>query len=444
MPHLACVQRGFFRMGNVKESKMGKMTKYHIGVILTGALLCLGPATLSMNIWGVFLVPISTELGVSESMFSLQPSLLYLAAALFAPIGGKLIERFDLRVVLTGASLVAALALLLDGVGTQLWHFYLVGALQGCSGVVLIALMLPNLISRWFEKKMGTVVGVCISMAGIGGALWAYVAGKVIIFAGWRASCLALAVICLLVSLPACIFLLRNRPSDVGVLPYGASEGSVSTEDSKKSFGVPAKIAFGSAVFLCFSLGIGLLDGVIGLANLAPSYVYYLESAGFTSMTYEEVVMAASMVVLCTQVAQASFKVLLGILADKSVKLAFVIALVSGIGATVCFLLAQTLFGLVFAGAVMIGALFAVLDVLSPVLMKDFFGDRDYPRIYARFAMITNLVPAFAVLAFSAISERSWLATFAVGGICLAITLASGLFAMARSKALKPYFSEAE
>lgn len=423
---------------------MGNMTKYHIGTILTGALLCLAPATMSLNTWGVFLVPISSELGVSESVFSLQPSLLYLSAALFAPIGGRLIERFDLRVVLTGASVVSGLAMLLDGVGTQLWHFYLVGILQGCSGVVLIALMLPNLISRWFEKKMGTVVGLCISMAGVGGALWAFVAGKIIVAAGWRVSCMALAALCLVISLPACFFLLRNRPEDAGVLPYGAGESAGESEQEAGRFGVPAKVAFASACFIAIAVGVGLMNGVIGLANLVPSYVYYLDSAGFTAMAYEDVVMAASTVVLCTQLAQAVFKILLGMLADRNIKLAFVIALASGLAATVCFFTAKSVFGLVFVGAVLIGSLFAVLDVLSPVLVKTFFGDREYPKIYARFAMITNLVPGFAVLAFSAISARSWAVTFTVGGACLAITMASGLFAMARANRLKSRFYDKE
>lgn len=416
---------------------MGKMTKYHVGVILTGALLCLAPATMAMNTWGVFLVPISRELGVSESVFSLQPSLLYLSAALFAPIGGRLIERFDLRIVLTGASVISGLALLLDGIGTQLWHFYLVGILQGCSGVVLIALMLPNLISRWFERRMGTVVGLCISMAGVGGALWAFVAGKIIVAAGWRASCMALCALCLAISLPACFLLLKNRPEDAGVRAYGA-EGRAEGRDGEKPVGgIPAKLAFASAAFLAISVGVGLMNGVIGLANLVPSYVYYLDSAGFAEMAYEDVVMAASLVVLCTQLAQATFKLLLGMLADRNIKLAFVIALVSGLLAIACFLAAKGVFALVFAGAALIGSLFAVLDVLSPVLVKGFFGDRDYPKIFARFAMISNLVPGFSVLAFSAIAARSWTATFAAGGICLAITLASGLFAMAGANRLK-------
>ena len=179
------------------------------------------------------------------------------------------------------------------------------------------------------------------------------------------------------------------------------------------------------------------MNGVIGLANLVPSYVYYLDSAGFTEMAYEDVVMAASLVVLCTQLAQACFKLLLGMLADRNIKAAFVIALISGLLAIACFLAAKGVFALVFAGAVLIGSLFAVLDVLSPVLVKGFFGSRDYPKIFARFAMITNLVPGFAVLAFSSIAARSWTATFAAGGVCLAITLASGLFAMARANRLK-------
>lgn len=419
------------------------MTRYHFGVMITGALLCFAPATMASNAWAIFLVPVSAELGVSAGAFSLQPSILYLSSALFAPIGGILIKRFDLKVVLAGCSLAVGLAFIASGLSNHLWQFYVLGSIEGCAGVVLIALMLPNLISRWFEKKMGTVIGGCIAMAGFGGALWAYLGGLIIVSFGWRMAYFSLGSLCLAIALPACFFLLHNYPSDVAVQPFGSSNDALDDLMEKRVFlkGVSAKIAFGSMVFILFSVGIGLLNGVIAMTNLLPSYVYYLGGSGFFSLSSSEVVIAASIVALCVQLSQACCKIILGILADRNVALAFVLAVASGISAAFCLIFGRSFLVVVFAGGALFGALFAVLDVLSPVLMRKFFGYKEYPRIYARFAMIVNLVPAFSVLVYAYLSEYDWNLVLLVAGMSLVATMICGLLAMRFSKKYKEYSS---
>jgi len=154
-----------------------------------------------MNSWSIFMVPVSEYLHVSTSVFSLQPSVIYLACALFAPIGGWLIERFNLKIVLTCASIAGAGSVALCSLCTHMWQLFALGAIEGCAGVVLLFLMLPNLISRWFTEKMGTVIGVCIAMAGIGGATWAYLGGLVMVHSSWREAYLVLGVTALIISL---------------------------------------------------------------------------------------------------------------------------------------------------------------------------------------------------------------------------------------------------
>jgi len=168
--------------------------------------------------------------------------------------------------------------------------------------------------------------------------------------------------------------------------------------------------------------------------------VYYLGEHGFFTMTIAQLIIAASTVALCTQIPQACFKVSLGILADHNVLSAFIIALACGISAILCFLFGYSFPAVIFTGGALYGSLFAVGDVLSPVLMRKFFGDLDYTKIYARFTLFVNIVPAFAIIVFAHLSNRSWVATFVVGIIALLTTLVLALIAMKKSKQLQDSF----
>lgn len=443
---------------------MQGLTRYHVGIIITGCLLCFGTGTLVFNSWSVFMVPVSQELGISTGLFSLQPSVIYLSCALFSPAAGHLIERFDLKAVLTGASIAGAMCVALCSRCTHLWQFVALGVVEGFACSVLLFLMLPDLISRWFDRNMGTVVGICIAMTGAGGATWAYVGGLVMVQSSWRAAYLVLGFAALVVSLFPCMFLLHNRPQDVGTLPFGAPlapAGGTAPEDNMAAArvkaepaasgtlaessachvsGIPANKALKTSTFALYSVAIGLVTGIVGLSNLLPTYVYHLGGEGFFSMTSAQLVIAASTVALCTQIAQASFKVAMGVLADRNVTAAFVIAMSCCIAAIFCFLEGYAAPAVVFAGGALFGASSSVVDVLSPVLMRTFFGDLQYTKIYARFILVVTMVPAFAIVFFSFLSNISWVATFLVAFASLMATLALGLAAMQKSKRLKELF----
>ena len=419
----------------------GGLTRFHVGVAIAGALMCFGPASLVLNSWAIFLVPVSTELGVSTGLFSLQPSILFLACALFAPIGGRLIERFDLKPVLLGACIAGAGSVALCGFCNQLWQFFAFGALEGCAGVVLIFLMLPILIGRWFHRKTGTVIGICIACAGLGGALWAYLGGVVIVAAGWRASYHVLGLLALALSLPTCLLLLHNHPEKVGVLPFGAHiDGDKQSEAEAQhdpERGVPAAVAFRSPTFFLFAIGVSLTASVIDMTNLLPSYVYYLGDAGYLTMSASQVVMAASTIALCTQIAQGIGKIVLGAFADRSAIAAFLTALVCGIAGIVCMMAGKSFPAIIFTGGALFGALFSITDVIAPVMARGFFGSRDYTRIYSRAAGIMNLIPAFAIFLFANLSDISWTLTFTLGGTFLVAAIGCGLLATRFATPLK-------
>lgn len=443
------------------------LTKHHLGIVITGILCCLGPTTMIFNTWSIFMVPVSESLGVGTDAFAVMPSLIFLTCVLAAPLAGKLLDRFDARLVLTGACVLAGATIFCCSFMTELWQLYAAGILEGLAGVVLMFLMLPTMVNRWFAKNVATVIGICVAMTGVGGAIWVMVGGMIMVVADWHIVYMVFGVIAVLISVPATLFLVRSHPSDCGVEPYGLSElrsasagcetdigrgagagtgasvtgrGSRASKHGVKvsdpSLGVSAKVAFGSASFVLMVLAFSLLNGVLQVGNLFPTYVYYLGDLGVLSMDAAALVIAASTVGLCLQVAQAFGKVTLGIIGDRSVTAAFVAALISGLLGLACVRFGCAVPLIIYAGGLLYGFFYAIVDVLAPAMSREFFGQREYTTIYARVASFINIVPAFSTAAFGALSAISWDLTFGVVVIVQVLVLVLGVMAIRLSKNL--------
>ena len=423
------------------------MTRYHLGIVITGILCCLGPTTMIFNTWSIFMVPVSDALGVGTGAFSVMPSLIFLTCVVAAPLGGKLMDKFDARLVLTGACVLASATIFCCGFMTELWQLYLAGILEGLAGVILMFLMLPTMVNRWFAKNVATVIGICVCMTGVGGAIWVMLGGVIIVAADWRMAYMAFGVIALVMSAPATLFLVRSYPEDRGVKPYGIEslgqkqESHLAAKVSDPTKGVSAKIAFRSPSFILLVLSMSLLNGALQVGNMLPTYVYWLGDTGALVMEASALVIASSTVGLCLQAAQAFGKVSLGFVSDRNVTLAYGIALVSGLVSLVCVKFGCGILAVVYMGGVLYGIFYAVVDILTPAMSREFFGSREYTKIYARIASFINIVPAFSTAFFGTLSSISWDLTFGVVAVIQVSCLIMGLLAVKFSKNL-PHTSE--
>ena len=72
---------------------------------------------------------------------------------------------------------------------SNLWHFYVVYAVIGVGITAIGQVPTSAIVSNWFEKRRGLVIGVMSTGIGIGGfALAPLVGGYVIPSFGWRIS----------------------------------------------------------------------------------------------------------------------------------------------------------------------------------------------------------------------------------------------------------------
>lgn len=125
-------------------------------------------------------------------------------------VAGWFIDRFGpRRLMLTGISL-GGIALIGLGMMTSLWQFYL---FYLCNALgYLFGGPLPNqvLVSRWFDKSRGRVMGIAYLGIGVGGMLVPQIAKALNMEFGWRGGLISLGLLMIAIALPMAWFVKDN------------------------------------------------------------------------------------------------------------------------------------------------------------------------------------------------------------------------------------------
>jgi MFS family permease len=192
-------------------------------VVATAALgLCLGAAPIIVLAFGVFFKPLTQEYHAGRGAISFAFTLQNLAAALFAPLTGRLIDRFGARkVILPGTAIFGLMLLSSKLLGSKLLYFYIflavLGIIQGCTSPVSYSVV----VSHWFNRRRGLGLGLMMLGIGVGAIVVPFAAQRLIAMFGWRAAYATCGGAVLVIVLPIAAAFLRNDPRDKGLLPDG-------------------------------------------------------------------------------------------------------------------------------------------------------------------------------------------------------------------------------
>ena len=137
--------------------------------------------------FAVFLLPITSDTGWSRSQVSGIYATFMLAVGLSAPFLGNLFDRAGGRVVYSLGLVLYAAGFLLASYASQLWHLYIgLGLLLG-TGVAAIGMAPATaLISRWFNRRMSSAMGLVNAVMGVRILLMAPLSHLLIETYGWR------------------------------------------------------------------------------------------------------------------------------------------------------------------------------------------------------------------------------------------------------------------
>lgn len=186
---------------------------------------------------GVLIVPLQDAFGWDRATISLAVSINLLLFGFMGPFAAALMERYGIRKVVTTALASIATGAALTLYMTEPWHLYLswgvlVGLGAGCMATVLAA----TVSVRWFSARRGLVTGALTAASATGQLAFLPVIGWMADRYGWEAVSITVALMCVSV-IPLVVIFMRNRPSDMGLQRYGATEDDTPPGPRKNPIG---------------------------------------------------------------------------------------------------------------------------------------------------------------------------------------------------------------
>ena len=392
-----------------------RMTMRHWGVLATCVFCTFGCAAVAFSVPGLCYRPVSQYLGVDVFDVSLYMTIVYLTEVVLSAPVGRLLQRFDMRIVCTAAACSTSLGFAAMSFYTELWQWYLSGVLIGFGEITLLWLMVASLLNRWFSKRLGLVIGLSYAMTGVGGAVLNLV-GQFLLGAdlsGWREVYLVLGLVAFALSVPFTLFAIRSHPEDVGLKAYGAVlEPSVAQVDGAGDAlpGIPAKQAFRKWYFFALVFA-GCMANIGGI--FPQHFTTYYQS--FVAVDRETLQAVGALMVMSgtleafTMAGMAGGKVLIGALESRSIQLALVIGCVGGfLGLSGIWIGGEAvILPVLFGGGMLYGLIYPFVTTLLPYLTRLIFGSKDYDRIYSVVLIPVNLVGAFAASGLALIYQNA-------------------------------------
>lgn len=349
--------------------------------MLAGCCLLQGGAMgLVNNCRGIFISPVTSDLGFSMSSFTLYMFVSAVCGCIVMPFVSRMFERIDSRLLLGGAGLLFSGSVFSMGFADSILFFQIAGVVQGISGAFLMFYPAPFILGNWFYKKSGLAVGISAAVAGLAGVLGNPLGNAIIRTFGWRVGFFAFGILSLLMTLPVSVFLLRRSPEDAGCRPYGAEDAAALAGESCPLGGVPsARAKRESAFWLLILAGLLAAFTCSYYAHLSPLGIYF----GYGSV-------AGALMVSCSMAGNVASKLLLGQLYDR---FGLRIALFAGtltVAAGFLLLLVDSL-PVRIIGSCLYGCSMGVSTVMVPVAIRDVYGSRDYGDLLPFSSMASTL-----------------------------------------------------
>jgi MFS family permease len=160
----------------------------------------------------VALKPIAADLGGIRSVPALCYALAWFGSAAGGIAMGQIAERIGVRWTVAFGALMIAAGLLLSSVGRPIDLYLGHGLLMGLLGNAGINAPLYVYVSRWFDRRRGSALGLVASGQAVAGMIWAPVFGYTIERMGWQHTMQLYAVFAAAVITPAAFLVFRGLP----------------------------------------------------------------------------------------------------------------------------------------------------------------------------------------------------------------------------------------
>ncbi|MBN1855727.1 MAG: MFS transporter [Dehalococcoidia bacterium] len=234
--------------------------------------------------FSLFVSPLGSDLSWGRGDVMAGFTVFFLSTGLLSPQVGRLVDRHGARVVMSVGAVLAGIGFVVLSQMTALWQFYLGYMIVGVGMAGTGQIPTSAVVSNWFEKRRGTAVGVMASGIGVGGLAFPALLGERIIpLVGWSQCYLLLGVLLWAVIIPLSVFVIRTKPSEKGLVAYGAEGLSAHSEEKRAPVsGISLKLAMGTLSF--WLIAATYFFSHFAQVGAVQNQVPFLEDTGFPMM----------------------------------------------------------------------------------------------------------------------------------------------------------------
>ncbi len=364
-------------------------------LVLVGIILIRGFASGINGISGLFLTPVAGELQVGIGTLSLYFSVMSAVQVVWFSYAGKLLNKYDVRIVAAVAAMLQTLTFAAFGLLSHVAGWYALSIPQAMGAAILVNLIGPILINRWFPDKTGLILGVQSACVGLFSAVLQPVTSSIIAGSGWRTAYITIGLVGFGVIMAAVFIFLKDRPEKNKDAEGLDADGEMHEEMASKQVVVSEKgdnteeaLSIRSATFFALLIFMLSLTGVAVFVQHIPTY------GNLLGYSVTQVGTALSLASLGTAVGA----LIIGFLADKigAVNTCYVV-LGMWLLAVVCFLFSGRHIMVFGIASFLNGVAIPSVTIISPVLTLAFYGRSNYEKIYAKVSMGAPLSSIFLV-----------------------------------------------
>ena len=175
-----------------------------------------------INSASVFIRPISESLDVKTTAYSVAMMPYTVSCFIGTSLSGFFFGRFGYKKTALVSLILVACSLLLTASANNLIVFCISKILFGMGYGACFTAGSVRIVKDWFRKHQGLILGAVSMATGLGGSLMTGVLTSTIQKSGWRAANILAAV--LIAGVAVLYLLLKDRPEQMGLTPYGANE----------------------------------------------------------------------------------------------------------------------------------------------------------------------------------------------------------------------------
>jgi predicted MFS family arabinose efflux permease len=339
---------------------------------------------------GLYMKPMSAELGWTRSQLSLGVSIIALVSVLLTPIAGALIDRIGTRPLAWAGAVGMPIGLLCLSRLPPSYSYFLV--LSGFIGIVATAgspMTYIAVLPQWIQSRLGRAIAFSMVGLGVAQMLNSATSNHFIASVGWRGAWMVSALIVGPIGILNCFFLFKDNPAFL-LAKRAAQQSSILV-------GLTFADSIGNPVFWLLGLA-AMLVCIVASGISTHSAAIVTDRGGSTGL--------ATAAVMLLGLGSLSGRLLTGLLLDR---IAFGLVggaafVLQGIGALLLWngssetavLVAMFVVGL---------ATGAELDIV-PFALRQAFGMRSYGKLFGVVFALYQLGPVFGAPLMGASFDR--------------------------------------